>query len=194
MAPEYHAAAMNRSSPDPQSIPQPDPHPMSPSAGSAPITRKGFLHLLWSVFAAAGLSALPGRRSAAQEPVRMPAPKRAWDKVEFTFPGAGKEFPGFAVRLPQTAGGGLSAVCRICPHQGCLFGYETDYEAVSGIIGKELANPVFFCRCHFGTYDPTRDGTVLYGPSSRPPWRFTVREEGDDMIVTGIETGAGNIG
>ncbi len=179
---------------EPHANPQPNLKAMTPCTDGAPITRMRFLQFLLSLSAAIGLAPLAGRRGAAQEPLRMPAPKRAWDKVEFSYPSAGKDFPGFAVRLPDTAGGGLSAVCRICPHQACIFGYETDYETVGGIIGKDLANPVFFCRCHFGTYDPARDGTVLYGPSSRPPWRFTVREEGDDMIVTGIEAGAGNIG
>jgi Rieske Fe-S protein len=122
------------------------------------------------------------------------APVKPWAKVEFTYAGPEREFPGVAVRLPEKSGGGLCAVCRICPHQGCVFGYETDYETVGGIIGKDLENPVFFCRCHMSTFDPTQGGAVLYGPTLRPPWRFTVREEGGEMIVTALEPGAGQIG
>lgn len=89
------------------------------------------------------------------------------------------------------AGGGLYAVCSICPHQGCLFGFETATEAVGNAIGKDAANPVFFCRCHFSTYYPTREGKVLFGPSTRPPWRFTVTEENMEFVVTGVEPDVG---
>jgi hypothetical protein len=44
------------------------------------------------------------------------------------------------------------------------------------------------------TFDPAQSGSVLYGPSSRAPWRFTVREESGEMIITAIEAGAGEIG
>jgi Rieske Fe-S protein len=156
--------------------------------------RKHFLRLAFSAVAAAALSLFSRRAHAASAEMRVAAPVKPWDKVEFTYPGAARSFPGVAVRLPEKSGGGLCAVCRICPHQGCVFGYETDYETVGGIIGKDLANPVFFCRCHMSTFDPAQDGSVLYGPTARRPWRFTVREEGGDMVVSDIEAGAGEIG
>jgi Rieske Fe-S protein len=160
------------------------------------VGRKRFIGLALSALAAAFTVALTGpwRRARAAESVRVPAPKNAWDKVEFSYPGPSRELPGIAVRLPASAGGGVYAVCRICPHEGCSIGYETDYETVGGIIGKDLDHPVFFCRCHFSTFDPARDGSVLYGPSPRPPWRFELREDGGDLLVTGAESGAGEIG
>jgi Rieske Fe-S protein len=156
--------------------------------------RKHFLRLAFTAVAAAASGIFSRRVRAAEKEVRVAAPLKPWDKVEFTYTGVERSFPGVAVRLPEKSGGGLCAVCRICPHQGCVFGYETDYETVGGIIGKDLANPVFFCRCHMSTFDPAQSGSVLYGPSSRAPWRFTVREESGEMIVTAIETGAGEIG
>jgi nitrite reductase/ring-hydroxylating ferredoxin subunit len=71
----------------------------------------------------------------------------------------------FAVRLPQSAGGGLCAVCSICPHMGCLFRYETDYEDVGNTIGMRLQHPVFHCGCHDSTFDPLRIDSVISGPS-----------------------------
>jgi len=156
--------------------------------------RKHFLRLALTAVAAAASSVFSRRLGAAAKELRLAAPVKAWDKVEFIYPGAERNFPGVAVRLPEKSGGGLSAVCRICPHQGCVFGYENDYAAVSDIIGIELEHPVFFCRCHMSTFDPAGQGSVLFGPSPRPPWRFTAHEEGGDMIVTAIEAGAGEIG
>ncbi len=154
--------------------------------------RKHFLRLAFSAVATAGLNLFSRRVRAATE-VRVAAPVKPWAKVEFTYAGPARDFPGVAVRLPEKSGGGLCAVCRICPHQGCVFGYETDYATVSDIVGIDLDHPVFFCRCHMSTFDPVGQGKVLSGPSQRPPWRFTVREEGGEMVVSDIEAGAGEI-
>jgi Rieske Fe-S protein len=158
------------------------------------MNRKHFLRLAFTAVAAAATSLFPRRARAAEQELRVAAPAKAWDKVEFTYTGAQRDFPGLAVRLPEKSGGGLCAVCRICPHQGCVFGYETDYAAVGGIIGIDLDHPVFFCRCHMSTFDPVGQGKVLFGPSPRPAWRFTAREEGGEIIVTAIEAGAGELG
>lgn len=156
--------------------------------------RKHFLRLAFTAVIAAVLGAFSRRARAAGEELRVAAPVKPWDKVEFTYAGAQRSFPGVAVRLPEKSGSGLCAVCRICPHQGCIFGYETDYATVSDIIGVDLDHPVFFCRCHMSAFDPAEQGSVLFGPSRRPPWRFTLREEGREMVVTAIESGAGEIG
>jgi len=160
---------------------------------SQKLNRKRFLELGATVVTGAALGALSRPLPAAAQALRVPAPQRAWDMVEFTYPGPERSFPGIAVRRPDAAGGGLIAVCSICPHMGCLFKYETDYEDVASMIGMRLTHPVFFCACHSSTYDPIRDGEVISGPSQRRPWRFSVQEEAPDMIVTGIEPGAGEI-
>jgi Rieske Fe-S protein len=157
------------------------------------IDRKSFLALAATALTGAALGPLWRPAQAAEATVRLAAPQRAWDMVEFAYPGADRSFPGIAVRLPEAAGGGLCAVCSICPHMGCLFRYETDYEDVGSVIGLKLSHPVFHCACHDSTYDPTRIGTVLSGPSPRGPWLFTVHEDAADMVVTGVEAGAGEI-
>jgi len=73
------------------------------------IDRKSVLKLAMTalVGAAFGVHSRPAR---AAETLRLPAPRRAWDMVEFNYPGTGRTFPGLAVRLPETAGAG-SAQC-----------------------------------------------------------------------------------
>jgi Rieske [2Fe-2S] domain len=156
------------------------------------IDRKSVLKLAMTalVGAAFGVRSRPAR---AAESLRLPAPRRAWDMVEFSYPGTERSFPGLAVRLPETAGGGLCTVCSICPHMGCLFRYETDYEDIGSMIGIRLDHPVFHCACHGSTYDPLRIDNVLNGPSLRRPWLFTVHEDAADLIVTDVEVGAGEI-
>jgi len=75
-----------------------------------------------------------------------------------------------------------------------VFGFETEFGIVSNIIGKSLTHPVFFCRCHWSTFDPLRGGQVVHGPAPRPPWRFTFHTRGDDIVVSGVEQGAGETG
>jgi Rieske Fe-S protein len=160
---------------------------------SQDIDRKRFLALAATALAGAALDPLWRPAQAAAATMRLAAPQRAWDKAEFTYPGTDGSFPGIAVRLPQAAGGGLCAVCSICPHMGCIFGYETDYEDVGNMIGLRLSHPVFHCACHGSTYDPLRIDNVIHGPTPRRPWLFAVHEDATDMIVTGIEAGAGEI-
>ena len=167
------------------------PHQTIAPIVSQGIDRKSFLALAATALAGA---ALWRPAHAATATMRLAAPQRAWDKVEFTYPGAEQSFPGIAVRLPQAAGGGLCAVCSICPHMGCIFGYETDYEDVGSMIGIRLSHPVFHCACHGSTYDPLRIDNVIHGPTPRRPWLFTVHEDAGDIVVSGIEAGAGEIG
>jgi nitrite reductase/ring-hydroxylating ferredoxin subunit len=160
---------------------------------SQELNRKRFLELGATLVTGAALGALSRPAATAAQTLRVPAPQQAWDMVEFTYVDAQRSFPGIAVRLPNATGAGLIAVCSICPHMGCLFKYETDYEDVGNMIGMKLTHPVFFCACHSSTYDPLRNGEVISGPSQRRPWRVSVQEEPPDMVLTGIEPGAGEI-
>jgi Rieske Fe-S protein len=165
-----------------------------PPVGAPAIGRKHFLKLAFATLAAAAVG-LFGRRARAQSaPLRVPAPQRPWARAEFTYRGPDGDLPGMAIRLPESAGGGLFAVCLVCPHESCIFGYESDYEDAANTIGLPLDHPVFLCQCHFSTFDPLKGGEVIFGPSPRPPWRFTVREEAGEMVVTGIEPGVGRPG
>jgi len=160
----------------------------------ARIDRKRFLGLAVTALVMTPLSAIAQNWRAAAESLRLKAPVRAWNAVEFSYFDGARGFPGIAVRLPEAAGGGLCTVCSICPHMGCLFRYETDYEDIGAMIGLQLQHPVFHCACHGSTYDPLRIDNVIHGPTPRRPWLFTVHEDAEDMVVTGIEAGAGEIG
>jgi Rieske Fe-S protein len=149
----------------------------------AMVDRKTLVRLL-----GAWLAALPALRARAAAAIL--APKTAWTATNFDVELAGKSWPGVAVRLPD---GSLYTACRICPHQGCIFGFETDYALVGDIVGKDFDNPVLFCRCHMSVYDPLHEGRVLNGPAPRPPWRMKAREETGTLTITEIEAGAGEI-
>ena len=125
----------------------------------------------------------------------IPSPAAPWDAVEFEFEKNGETYPGCAVRLPGKDGkvGEIISVCRICPHEKCVFGYEKNYELVGRMVGATLDNPVFFCRCHMSVYDPAQAGKVLTGPAKRAPWRFTLNERDGALMVAALEEGVGEI-
>ena len=151
------------------------------------------LSLITILSASAGLLRSAAAQAAAA--VRFKKPAKPWDAVEFAFEKGGRDFPGVAVRVPGTAGkpDSIYAACRLCPHESCMIGFETNYQVVGQIVGKELSNPVLFCRCHMSVFDPARGGEVLNGPAKRVPWRFDVVEEGDELKVVALEEGAGEI-
>ncbi len=136
-----------------------------------------------------GLTALLEARPAFAE-MTVRAPKEPWDSVKFTLRDGDNVWPGVAVRVPGAPGkpSYIYAASTICPHQGCQFEFEADYQAVGAKIGKELTNPVFHCHCHMSTYDPANAGQVIHGPAPRPPFRFEFREEGDALVITGVVT------
>ncbi len=142
----------------------------------------------------AGLPILRWKRAVASAGVTIPASE--WDAVEFTFESSGKSYPGIAIRLPLSAASrdDLFVACKICPHQGCEFGYEKNFSAVGVIVGKELANPVLFCRCHMSVYDPAQAGKVVNGPAPRPPWSFEYAIVGSQLVIEHVEEGVGTFG
>ena len=127
---------------------------------------------------------------AAPAETSIAAPKEPWAATTFDYSSQSRTYPGVAVRLPDQ---GLYVACRICPHQGCAFDYQTDFETVGDIVGEEFSNPVMFCRCHMSVFDPANGGRVLNGPAPRPPWTFTTRELDGNIVITSIEPGAGDI-
>jgi cytochrome b6-f complex iron-sulfur subunit len=64
----------------------------------------------------------------------------------------------------------LTAVNATCPHQGCT----VDWQAQS----KQ-----FTCPCHGSKFKP--DGSVVNGPAINPLPTFTVKTEGDSILVKG---------
>jgi Rieske Fe-S protein len=154
------------------------------------MNRKDFLRSCLSWLAALPVFNLPQTAWAAQ---RVPKPKGDWDIQEFSFEANGKAYPGIAVKLPASVGvqDNLIVACKICPHQGCEFGFEKNYRAVGNIVGKELNNPIFFCRCHMSVFDPTANGKVLNGPAPNPPWLFTFKAGDTEIEIQSIPEGAG---
>lgn len=150
------------------------------------------LGLSWLAYLWAPAAVRAARAASAKT---IPKPAAPWDAVEFEFEKNGETYPGFAVRLPGQDGkpGEVFSVCRICPHEKCVFGYEKNYELVGRMVGTTLENPVFFCRCHMSVYDPAQAGKVLSGPAKRAPWRFTLEEKDGDLIVASLEEGVGEI-
>lgn len=163
--------------------------------------RRNFLRFSVFSFLALGFEkAKPLSPLAASEGIRTPAPVKPWEKVDFSYTSGSQTYPGVAVRLPKITGGAggergeIYAACRICPHQGCQFNYEMDFGKIGDMVGATLENPVFFCRCHMSIFDPAQKGKVLFGPANRPPWVFSIRIEKNEMVITGVEEGAGQIG
>lgn len=156
--------------------------------------RYDFLRSILAAIAAAGFSTWRTAARAAGA-VRVRRPAKVWDAVEFNFEKGGRAFPGLALRVPAGPAGPerIYAACRLCPHETCMIGFEINFQVVGQIVGKELANPVLFCRCHMSVFDPTRGGEVLNGPAKRVPWRFEFREDGDELTITALEEGAGEI-
>jgi cytochrome b6-f complex iron-sulfur subunit len=62
----------------------------------------------------------------------------------------------------------LVAVNSTCTHKGCTVEWKKD--------AKELV-----CPCHGSQYKP--DGSVAKGPASKPLATFTVKTEGDSVLV-----------
>jgi ubiquinol-cytochrome c reductase iron-sulfur subunit len=110
------------------------------------------------------------------------APFRADDVEEGTFYTA---FPEHAdreqmgaslvvVRLPEAelqlptarkgwAPRGILAYSKICTHAGCAIALYR-----SPTFTPTEPRPALVCPCHYSTFDPSRGGTVMFGPAGRP--------------------------
>jgi cytochrome b6-f complex iron-sulfur subunit len=75
--------------------------------------------------------------------------------------------PVLVVRDPSNANK-LTAVSSICTHKGCDVAWKSG--------AKEFA-----CPCHGAKFKA--DGSVKAGPARRPLTKFTVKTEGDSILV-----------
>lgn len=120
----------------------------------------------------------------------------AWTCLEFMFEQAYLEYnpeemevrkvPGFAVKLPD---GKVVAYSRICPHLGCIFNFVKDPNECAKGYNFKPQGPVFACPCHLSVYDIAQDGKVVSGPAPRPPRKFDVKTEGDQIKIVSLEAG-----
>ena len=63
---------------------------------------------------------------------------------------------------------GFFAFSKICTHLGCLVKYDKERQ-------------LFICPCHAGVFD--LEGNVISGPPPRPLPKFSVRVEGNNLVI-----------
>jgi cytochrome b6-f complex iron-sulfur subunit len=63
---------------------------------------------------------------------------------------------------------GFVAFSKVCTHLGCLVKFDKERQ-------------VFICPCHAGTFN--LEGNVISGPPPKPLPKFTVREEGNNLVI-----------
>lgn len=85
----------------------------------------------------------------------------AWNKLENINMGS--------VWLVKEASGEIKAFSSICPHLGCIYGFNA---------GKKI----FVCPCHVSGF--SLEGKVLKGPSPRALDTLEMKVEGDEILVT----------
>lgn len=82
--------------------------------------------------------------------------------------GGGKVIDKWKIVVAQPTQGTFKAFTATCTHQGCTVGSPKD-----GVIT---------CPCHGSEFDAT-DGSVKQGPAGAPLQEFTVRLQGDGIVV-----------
>jgi len=105
-----------------------------------------------------------------------------------------KDIPAYAIRLQ---GEEIVAYSRICPMRGCLLQYRQNprncgchperYSCCECAV--EADNPVLFCPNHLTVYDLAHGGRIIQGPGPRPPRKFQLDRQGDQIAVVNIEMG-----
>lgn len=95
--------------------------------------------------------------------------------------------PGFIVRLPNND---IVAYSRICPHLGCIFNFVKDPEECEKSYNYKPNGPVFACPCHLSVYDIAQAGKVVSGPAPRPPRKFELKREDNQIRVVSLEAGS----
>lgn len=135
------------------------------------ISRRSFLK--WSIGGLAALAALETvgaayfylqSQAAATEFIGA---VRAGALSDFP-PGSITEFVSSGFYLIRTHDGGFLALCRRCPHLGCIVNWEHNANA-------------FYCPCHASHFDSV--GNFQTPPVSRSLDRFAVEIDGDEVIV-----------
>jgi len=88
------------------------------------------------------------------------------DKEDFASPLLLVRLPTDRLQLPPENAGydvdGIVAFSKICTHAGCAI---TLYRAP--LFQPNEPPPALVCPCHYSTFDPSRGGTVTFGPAGR---------------------------
>jgi len=85
-------------------------------------------------------------------------------------PGTAKEiiFNETPLVVINRKGSGFIALSRICPHLGCLVGYDK-------------FNDKLVCPCHAGEFD--LEGNVLSGPATKALLRYPLKINADQITI-----------
>lgn len=146
----------------------------------------------------------PGMLKLRDE-VRIPAsaltrdwqqqPFEAWvSSGEFLTAGASDKgtfdrlFLGALLRLPGHEQ--YLAYCTLCSHEACEVKLLKDTRSVKLEETASKEHPLVVCPCHFSVFDPGDQGRVLKGPAPRGLYTFKYHRDGDDIVVTHIESDA----
>lgn len=143
-------------------------NPETPTQPSAFTSRRQFIQLAALTVGAAWLGTwLQSRlfpsanKTAEAAPISFPlAELPVGGTKDITYAGT----PVMVLRTPES----LRAFSLVCTHLGCIVQWQTDKNE-------------FYCPCHDGRFDEF--GDVIAGPPPIPLDQFTVRVEGETVIV-----------
>ena len=76
-----------------------------------------------------------------------------------------RNIPAIVINTPDK---GFIALSKVCTHLGCLVQYEKSKNRL-------------LCPCHGGVYN--LEGAVISGPPPKPLQKFTVKVEGDSVVI-----------
>ncbi len=133
--------------------------------------RRSFLKLLTSLLGLSALGAFIYPLSRFLLPVKTAARARTVEVAKNEIPvGAFKDVMIGATPaiIISTRDKGFLAFSRVCTHLGCLVRYDQERQ-------------VFICPCHAGTFD--LEGKVISGPPPKPLPKFSVRVEGNNLLI-----------
>ena len=72
---------------------------------------------------------------------------------------------------------GIVAYSKICTHAGCAIALYR-----KPTFAPTQPRPALVCPCHYSTFDPARNGKVLFGPAGRPLPRLPLFVDGDGNL------------
>ena len=133
--------------------------------------RRSFLKLLTSILGLTALGAFIYPLFRFLLPVEAVSRVRTVDIPKSDVPvGTAKDLmigvtPAIVI---NTSSKGFLAFSKVCTHLGCLVKYDSERQ-------------VFICPCHAGIFD--LEGNVISGPPPKPLPRFSVRVEGNNLVI-----------
>ncbi len=133
--------------------------------------RRGFLKLLASILGLSALGAFSYPLFRFLLPVEAASRTKSVEIPKSEVPlGATKDlmFGTTPAILVNTREKGFLAFSKVCTHLGCLVKYDQERQ-------------IFICPCHAGMFN--LDGKVISGPPPKPLPKFSVRVEGNNLVI-----------